>query len=505
MNTPAEIARKALMLLATRKLAPTPANYQAVYDEVAGTPTAVAFPAQALRAVAGSLPTRTAFQRQQVEAFERAIDDGSWEALQRVLAGYASFDESGGVEAVQPDSGSVAALGVELREQVARVVENGLPALGMDNERFSELGSQVVEQLRDPAVGESRLKSLLTDFAHRLSFVAEDQTEIRAVLLKLLLLMMQSLGEISMDDGWLKRQLDELGTAATPPLSLRRLDELERRLSDVMRRQIDTKEDTLRAQVEMRQMLATFIERLAKMTDSTGTYQDSMERSVRLLEQAKHIGEIAPVLHEVIAATREISAEMKTTRDELESMREKVQVSEAEITRLQEELQNVANQARHDALTGALNRKGLNEAMQRELADVRRKAVPLCVALLDIDNFKRLNDSKGHEAGDSALQHLVNVTRECIRGQDTLARYGGEEFIILMPDTVLEQAVQVMTRLQRILTRRYFMAGNEQLLVTFSAGVAQFEQGESHDSAIKRADQAMYLAKRAGKNRVLMA
>lgn len=342
MNTPAEIARKALMLLATRKLAPTPANYQVVYDEVAGTPTAVAFPAQALRAVAGSLPTRTAFQRQQVEAFERAIDDGSWEALQRVLAGYASFDESGGVEAVQPDSGSVAALGVELREQVARVVENGLPALGMDNERFSELGSQVVEQLRDPAVGESRLKSLLTDFAHRLSFVAEDQTEIRAVLLKLLLLMMQSLGEISMDDGWLKRQLDELGTAATPPLSLRRLDELERRLSDVMRRQIDTKEDTLRAQVEMRQMLATFIERLAKMTDSTGTYQDSMERSVRLLEQAKHIGEIAPVLHEVIAATREISAEMKTTRDELESMREKVQVSEAEITRLQEELQNVA-------------------------------------------------------------------------------------------------------------------------------------------------------------------
>jgi diguanylate cyclase len=127
------------------------------------------------------------------------------------------------------------------------------------------------------------------------------------------------------------------------------------------------------------------------------------------------------------------------------------------------------------------------------------------VALLDIDNFKKLNDSKGHSAGDAALTHLATVTRECMRPQDTMARYGGEEFVILLPDTTLENGITAMTRLQRALTRQYFLADGEQILITFSAGVAQLAEGESGDDAIKRADQGMYLAKRAGKNRVVGA
>jgi diguanylate cyclase len=134
---------------------------------------------------------------------------------------------------------------------------------------------------------------------------------------------------------------------------------------------------------------------------------------------------------------------------------------------------------------------------------MRRKNTPLSVALLDLDNFKMLNDRLGHETGDEALVHLVTVTRQCMRPVDSLARYGGEEFVILMPDTPLEQGVQAMTRLQRKLTKTYFLKGEEKLLITFSAGVAQMMPKESGADTIKRADQAMYLAKRAGKNRVL--
>jgi diguanylate cyclase len=137
------------------------------------------------------------------------------------------------------------------------------------------------------------------------------------------------------------------------------------------------------------------------------------------------------------------------------------------------------------------------------MANVRRKETPLSVSLLDIDNFKNLNDRLGHETGDEALIHLVKVVRECLRPQDTLARYGGEEFVILMPDTVLDEAIQAMTRLQRELTKNFFLAGNEKVLITFSAGVAQLAAEESAAEAIKRADQAMYLAKRSGKNRVM--
>ena len=163
------------------------------------------------------------------------------------------------------------------------------------------------------------------------------------------------------------------------------------------------------------------------------------------------------------------------------------------------------SQARHDPLTGALNRKGLDEALNREVSNVRRKDAPLSVALLDIDNFKKLNDTMGHATGDIALTHLAKVARECMRPQDTLARYGGEEFVILLPDTPLDKGIDAMTRLQRELTKKFFLAGSEKVLITFSAGVAQLVANEQPADAIRRADQAMYLAKRAGKNRVLGA
>jgi len=145
------------------------------------------------------------------------------------------------------------------------------------------------------------------------------------------------------------------------------------------------------------------------------------------------------------------------------------------------------------------------EAMEREIARSRRLGSPLCLALLDIDNFKSINDRLGHTAGDAALVHLAQVTREVMRPQDLLARYGGEEFVIVLPDTTQAQGVEAMKRLQRELTTHFFLHNNEKILITFSAGVAELDAQESGNDAIRRADQAMYLAKRAGKNRVLAA
>jgi diguanylate cyclase len=288
-------------------------------------------------------------------------------------------------------------------------------------------------------------------------------------------------------------------------LTLRRLDDVERRLKDVMFKQKDAKGHALQAQEEMRKMLATFIERLSQITESTGSFHEHLENSARLIEQAKSLAEIAPVLKDVVGATRNMAHDSKISRDELVTMRERALATETEIQKLHQELDRVSAQARHDPLTGALNRKGLDEAVDREVSNVRRKDTPLCVALLDIDNFKKLNDSMGHATGDVALAHLASVARECMRPQDTLARYGGEEFVILLPDTPLDKGIEAMTRLQRELTKNFFLAGSEKVLITFSAGVAQLDKDEKGADAIKRADQAMYLAKRAGKNRVVGA
>jgi diguanylate cyclase len=524
---PFEIARETLKQLTARKLTPTPLNYQRLYNEIAELPNEPVFPSDRLRDIALALPTKTPGQQKQRGLLESAINQLNWEGVKASLMAYGGFSPAAptagpGIPLVDNSSASVAkpltavpalaepvtsapALTADFFGQIARLIEFAQPALGHDDTRFNEQTQAVVKALRQPEANAVEVKQLLATYSHRLSFAAEDQAEIKAMLIKLLHLIIENISHLSLDDGWLKGQADALMAVCVPPLSLRQLDEVEQRLKDVIFKQTEAKNRVVQAQEEMRQMLATFIERLASMTESTGGFHNQMENSARLIEQAKTIEEIAPVLKEVVSATRHMAQDSLSARDSLQDMKKRVESTEMEITKLHRELDRVSAQARHDPLTGALNRQGLDEAVNREVAKVKRTEAPLCMSLLDIDNFKKLNDTLGHATGDVALTHLAAVAREVMRPQDTLARYGGEEFVILLPDTALEQGIEAMTRLQRELTKRFFLAGTEKVLITFSAGVAQLAPNEAGADAIKRADHAMYLAKRAGKNRVLGA
>ncbi len=157
--------------------------------------------------------------------------------------------------------------------------------------------------------------------------------------------------------------------------------------------------------------------------------------------------------------------------------------------------------AHTDALTGALNRHGFAEAYQREAARSRRNNSPLALALIDLDDFKRLNDTLGHQVGDEALVHLVRVIRSALRPSDILCRFGGEEFIVLLPETALNQATSAISRFQRQLAIQAIPG--QEIVLTFSAGVVVQASGESLEQSILRADVATYAAKRAGKNCVV--
>jgi len=512
---PFEIARETLKQLTIRKLPPTPLNYQTLYNEIAGIAQVSLFPADALRDIAKALPAKTPGQQKQRSLMEYAIDRLNWEGVKTALVAYGGFvpltDSGPGGSPVAAlagtpvNGGGAPALTTEFLAQIGRLIEHAQPALGSDDPRFAEQTDSLLKALREPGADVASVKLMLANYSHRLSFAAEDQAEIKKTLLNLLHMVFENIGELSLEEQWMKGQMDALMTASTPPLSLRRLDDVASRLKDVIFKQKDAKERALLAQEEMRQMLATFIDRLSDMARSTGSFHEKLEENARQIEQAKTMAEIAPVLKEVVGATRHMAHQSQSTSDELQAMRERASHTDAELTKLHQELDRVSTQARHDTLTGALNRKGLDEALDRELSSVRRKESPLCMALLDIDNFKKLNDTLGHATGDAALTHLATVARECMRPQDTLARYGGEEFVILLPDTPLDKGIEAMTRLQRELTKKFFLSGTEKVLITFSAGVAQLVANESGADAIKRADQAMYLAKRAGKNRVLGA
>lgn len=500
-QNPSEIAREALKQLAMRHLAPTPANFQACYNEIAHLPTVAPFPESPLRHLAAQLGAKSGAQAKHLEQLDQAIGKRSWQAVQDALLAFIAAEGAltprESIQVRLPD------IPEEFARRLGRFIESVMPVLGNDDERVNAGARELLQTLRLPGVGVAELQEKLNRWVHVVGFAAEEQVEIKHSLLNLLSLIIKNIGDLSLDDSWLKGQVEGLLAVVTEPISLRRLDDMERRLRDVMAKQSAAKQRVMEAQEEMRQMLAAFIERLAGMHETSHVFQGKIEDSARQIEGVKRIEDLAPLLKEVISATRSMADETANSREQLKYLQCKVIATEAEIVQLHRELDNASALARHDPLTDALNRKGLEEALVREIASMQRKDSLLSLCLLDLDNFKKLNDQFGHEAGDNALIHLAQVARQSLRPTDTLARYGGEEFVILMPDTTAEQGVETIVRLQRELTKAIFMSGKNKVLITFSAGVAQLGPEEGGADAIRRADQAMYLAKRAGKNRVL--
>ena len=182
-------------------------------------------------------------------------------------------------------------------------------------------------------------------------------------MLSLLRLVFENIAALSMDDEWLHGQAEALLAASTPPLTLRRLDDVQRRLKDVIFKQTEAKERTVHAQMQMRELLATFIERLAQMDESSSAYNTKMEDCAERISQATQLQDIMPLLEEVMAATRAMALSSRVTRGELQELRERTEAKHAEIDHLRQELDRASAQARHDPLTGSLNRKGFAEAM----------------------------------------------------------------------------------------------------------------------------------------------
>jgi diguanylate cyclase len=393
----------------------------------------------------------------------------------------------------------------ELRELFAFTLETAMATQLIESPQLSSDAKALAKDIRT-AVAPAQLQEFLTRlkrFAFKLELLAEDQSELRQSLLGLLRLLVGNITELVLDDHWLHGQIDVVRDIIDKPLSQRALDDAERRLKEVLYKQSQLKASLQEARDAIKHMLAGFVDHLADFAEATSDYHDKIENCAEKISAASDISELESVLGEVMRETRTIQINAQRSRDELRSTQQKVQESEARIQELERELETTSDLVRHDQLTGVLNRRGLEEIFAKEASRATRHETSLCVALIDIDNFKKLNDSMGHDTGDEALIHLATICRETLRPQDTVARYGGEEFIILLPDTLLNDAASALTRLQRELTKKFFLHANEKVLITFSAGVTQMNGEDNQASVIKRADEGMYQAKQSGKNRVV--
>ena len=182
------------------------------------------------------------------------------------------------------------------------------------------------------------------------------------------------------------------------------------------------------------------------------------------------------------------------------SMRTRLQQRKSDLA---EALARIEALATRDELTGLINRRAVIERMRAELSV--RSHPPMSVALIDIDHFKRVNDTLGHAAGDTVLRRFAELGRSVVRNGDVLARWGGEEFLLVMPATNSGQALLALERMRDELRVTSFDDLLPGLRLTFSAGVAQCADETDLEAAIERADSAMYRAKHAGRDRMLMS
>lgn len=162
--------------------------------------------------------------------------------------------------------------------------------------------------------------------------------------------------------------------------------------------------------------------------------------------------------------------------------------------------------ARRDALTDALTRRAMDEDAETEIARSRRHGTPLSLLMLDIDHFKTINDDHGHPVGDDVLRQFSAAIRHCLRREDSFARLGGEEFCALLPNTPLAGATQLAERIRVAIEALTIETGSHRLSLRVSVGIASLgEHGDTWPDLVRQADAALYAAKRAGRNRVVVA
>lgn len=171
------------------------------------------------------------------------------------------------------------------------------------------------------------------------------------------------------------------------------------------------------------------------------------------------------------------------------------------LNKLESASETISRLARTDELTGLHNRRSFNESFTLALSSARRHNHPLSLISIDLDNFKRINDTFGHSTGDLVLKEFSDLLKEMVRIEDIASRWGGEEFIILLPNTSRDAAVTLAERIRSIFENQASSA--KPLSVTASFGVAQLQNGENEDDLIRRVDNALYEAKRQGRNRVV--
>ncbi|MFA9375074.1 MAG: GGDEF domain-containing protein, partial [Poseidonibacter sp.] len=214
------------------------------------------------------------------------------------------------------------------------------------------------------------------------------------------------------------------------------------------------------------------------------------------------LDELADLQNELIGAASLIEEEMSAVSSKLKSGKSKVEELEEKVKSLEEELNRTKNESMTDHLTGLLTRRAYSNEIRKIENSYQRNHSQYAVVFFDLDHFKKINDTYGHDGGDVILKTFAKVLEKCTRENDIVGRYGGEEFVAIVHFNLNRELLQYLKRVKTIVTANDFKYKDKKVKVTFSAGVAIRSNHVSYASAIQKADMLLYESKKNGRNQI---
>jgi diguanylate cyclase len=261
-------------------------------------------------------------------------------------------------------------------------------------------------------------------------------------------------------------------------------------------------EHDLRQAEQVRTSLASTLAETTAALRHTGSeadrYHDVLSSFDKSCGSAQSLTDVFDLLNSVLEETHSMQQSMKRLQQDF-------LVKSDDMDKLKQELEQVRKQASTDALTGLYNRTTFFDSLEAVDTESNPLSKPYCVAMIDIDHFKRVNDTFGHLVGDKVIRFVADSLRQSTKGRDCAARYGGEEYALMLPETHLENAVILCDKIREHIAKTNLVrSGTKESLgqITISAGVAQKRSGEGRMDLLARADKALYQSKERGRNRV---
>jgi diguanylate cyclase len=533
-----DAARAAIRYLAERKLVPTPGNYRRAWTDVGG-PSSGADAEQVAQASVRLLTQRAGQGEGGYAGLSSSVREHRWnDALStliqiakqsprglwgNLLGEVIEFSGRSGrewpsrrrVEAVLGAAHEHASNDAALRAQFELL----LVQWRMDPPRHvaESEAPTAVEAVPAPRVKPDAAVSAADGSASGSGAIAppdavlilqRDMAKLRKVNAELVEIVMSLAGsfEAIADEGsWIVSQVDVVRDAVRDGADRRSLAAARSLLQQALVTQHSISRSRRDALASLRDLLPHLVHQISHMGSRSAEFGDTLSGHMQAIAEADSLESIADQVRGLLADTNSMHESVDDARRALSDRSARAQALEGEVERLERELAQASERLLTDHLTRTANRAGLEKAFDRALVDLRRTGDPIAIALLDIDDFKKVNDALGHQAGDGALRHLAGLLQSKVRPGDTVARYGGEEFVILLPGMTDVQARELLVRVQRELTREVYLYEARQIFITFSAGTTRVDPQDSLESALGRSDDAMYQAKNAGKNCVAIA